>query len=63
MLLAPMAHIYTYIHTYIELWSWDSSVGVANRYKLDDPEIQSRSRTALGPIQLPIQWGTGLSLG
>ena len=42
---------------------WDSSVGIATRYGLDGPGIESRcgrdfplpSRLALGPTQPPIQ--------
>jgi hypothetical protein len=49
----------------------DSSVGIANRYGLDGPVIESRwgrdfphpSKPTLGPIQLPIQWVPGLSRG
>ena len=49
----------------------DSSVGIATRYGLDGPEIESwwrwnflhLSRPALGPTQLPVQWVTGLSPG
>jgi hypothetical protein len=45
----------------------DSAVGIANRYGLDGPEIESRwgrdfphlSRKALGPTQLPIHWVPG----
>jgi len=45
----------------------DSSVGIATRYGLDGPGIESRwsgdlphlSRPALGPTQPPIQWVTG----
>jgi hypothetical protein len=45
----------------------DSSVGIATSYGLGGPGIESRwrrdiphpSRTALGPSQPPIQWGTG----
>jgi len=41
---------------------WDSSVGIASRYKLDGPRIESRwgrnfprlSRTARGPTDPPI---------
>jgi len=49
----------------------DSSVGIANRYGLDGPGIESRlgqdfphpSRPALRPTQAPIQWLPGLSRG
>ena len=42
----------------------DSSVGIANRYELGGPGIESRvdkdflhpSRSALGPIKPPVQW-------
>jgi len=49
----------------------DNSVGIAIRYWLDGPEIESRwardfphlSRPALGATQPPIQWVPGLSRG
>ena len=61
--------IHTY--TYITGVGRDSSVGIATRYGLDGPGIESRwgrdfshtSRPALGPTQPPIQWVPGLSRG
>ena len=53
------------------IWGRDSSVGIAARYGLDGPGIESRwgrdfpppSRPALGPTQSPVQWVPGLSRG
>jgi hypothetical protein len=55
----------------LQLVGRDSSVGIATRYGLDGPGIESRwgrdfphpSRPALGPTQPPIQWVPGLSRG
>ena len=49
----------------------ESSVGIATRYGLDGPQIESRwerdfphpSRPVLGPTQPPIQWVPGLFRG
>ena len=49
----------------------DTSVGIATRYGLDGPGIESPwgrdfphlSRPTLGPTQLPVQWVPGLSRG
>jgi hypothetical protein len=49
----------------------DSSIGIATRYGLDGPEIESRcerdfphlSKPALGPSQHPKQWVPGLFPG
>ena len=48
-----------------------SSVGIATRYGLDGPEIESRwrrdfphqARPALGPAEPPLQWVSVLSRG
>jgi len=62
--------IYIYIHTYIYMGR-NSAVGIATRYGLDGPGIESRwgrdfpyiSRPALEPTQPPIQWLPGLFWG
>jgi hypothetical protein len=54
-----------------EIVGRDSSVGIATRYGLDGPGIESRwgqifphlSRPALGPTQPPVQWVRGFSRG
>ena len=56
---------------YSLLGGQDSSDGIATRYGVDGPGIESRwgrdfphpSRTALGPTQLPVQWVTALFRG
>jgi hypothetical protein len=59
---------YLFIYLFMER---DSSVGIATRYGLDVPGIESRwgrdfpqpSRVALGPTQPPVQGVTRLSRG
>jgi len=67
---------FCYVSLYITLMHGyrqgrNSSDGIAARYGLDGPGIESRwerdfphlSRPALGPTQPPIQWLPGLSRG
>ena len=59
------------VHYKLRMQGRDSSVGIATRYGLDGPGIESRwgrdfphpSRPALGPTQPPIQWVPGLFPG
>jgi hypothetical protein len=61
--------IFTAIHNW--MGGRESSVGIATRYGLDGPGIESRwgrdfphpSRPALGPTQPPVQGVWGLSWG
>jgi hypothetical protein len=61
----------TYFSAHCSLAGRGSSVGVATRYRLDGPGIESlwgldfphRSRPAVGPTQSPIQWVPGHSRG
>ena len=60
-----------YKHPRHPLSGRDSIVGIATRYELDGPWIESRwgrdfqhpSRPALGPTQPPVQWVLGHSRG
>ena len=58
----------SYLLLSIEIWGRDSSVGIATRYELEDPGIESQwkriiphpSRPVLDLTQPPIQWIPGL---
>jgi len=60
-----------YILAYRVVCGPSSVVSIATGYGLDGPGIESRwgrdfphlLRTALGPTQPPVQWGTGSFLG
>jgi hypothetical protein len=45
------------------IWGRDSIVGIATRYGLEGPGIESGSRLALGSTQPPILWVPGLFPG
>jgi hypothetical protein len=59
------------MRNYVNLVGRHSSVGIATRYGLDGPGIESRwvrdfphpCTPALGPTQPPIHWVPGLSRG
>ena len=58
-------------HYFCILFTHNQGAGIATRYRLDSPGIESRwrrdfphpSRLALGPIQPPVQLVPGLSQG
>jgi hypothetical protein len=68
MIMMIMVMVIIIIIIIISISGRDSSVGIATRYELDGPGIESRwrrdfqhpSRPVLGPIQPPIQWVPGL---
>ena len=61
----PLKDLLPFLCEYVGL---DSSVGIATRYGLDGPGIESRwgrdfpylSRSALGPTRPPVQWVPGI---
>jgi len=70
MVTLPPWHVYYYYYYYY-LVGRDSAIGIATRYGLDDPRIESRwgrvfphlSRPTLGPTRPPVQWTPSLSRG
>jgi len=71
MCMCVYVYIHIYVLTLIHAMGRDSSVGIATRYGLDSPGIESRwgrhvlhlSRPALGHTQPPVQRVAGLSRG
>ena len=69
--LSSWVGIISFLMLFVAYSGRDSSVGIATRYGLDGPGIESRwwrdfpypSRPALGPTQPPVQWVRGLSRG
>jgi hypothetical protein len=56
-------HTHTHTHKYIYIYIYmgrDSAVGIATRYGLDGPGIESRWGRDF-PNQPPVQWALGLS--
>jgi hypothetical protein len=72
MQLRPVANVPAFYNIQLSCQlGRDSSVGIATRYELDGPGIESRwgryfqhpTRPALGPTQPPVQWVPGHSRG
>jgi len=66
-----MKHDKGYVTSSDTIGGWNSSVGIANRYRPDGSRCESRwgrdyshtSRQAMGPTQPPVQRVWGLSRG